>query len=340
MAIDSKPEAIDELDRRIVQLKIEREALKKETDPASRDRLERLEQGAGRARAALGRADRAMAGREGQARPVPRSSRSSSTSSRHELAVAQRRGDFERAGEIAYGEIPRARAQARGGRGRQARGHGRTRRSPSSDIAEVVSRWTGIPVDRMLRGRAREAPADGRRSCARAWSARTRRSAAVATRCAAPAPACRTRTGRSARSCSSARPASARPSCCKALAEFLFDDEQAMVRIDMSEYMEKHSVARLIGAPPGYVGYEEGGALTEAVRRRPYQVILFDEVEKAHPGRVQRPAAGARRRPADRRPGPHGRLPQHADRADLEPGLRVSGQPARGCSRPRPRASR
>jgi DNA polymerase III delta prime subunit len=110
----------------------------------------------------------------------------------------------------------------------------------------------------------------------------------------------------------------------KALAEFLFDDEHAMVRIDMSEYMEKHSVSRLIGAPPGYVGYDEGGALTEAVRRRPYQVVLFDEVEKAHPRRVQRAAAGARRRPPDRRPGPHGRLPQHDHHHDLEPRASIS----------------
>ena len=110
----------------------------------------------------------------------------------------------------------------------------------------------------------------------------------------------------------------------KALAEFLFDDPHAMVRIDMSEFMEKHSVARLIGAPPGYVGYEEGGVLTEAVRRRPYQVVLFDEVEKAHARRVQRPAPGARRRPADRRPGPHGRFHQHDHHPDLEPRQPVS----------------
>jgi DNA polymerase III delta prime subunit len=128
---------------------------------------------------------------------------------------------------------------------------------------------------------------------------------------------------------------------CKALAEFLFDTEEAIVRIDMSEFMEKHSVARLIGAPPGYVGYEEGGYLTEAVRRRPYSVILLDEVEKAHKRRVQRAAAGARRRPADRRPGPHRRLPQHRGHHDVEPRARhPSRNSRRAAGRTRSSTSR
>ncbi len=152
-----------------------------------------------------------------------------------------------------------------------------------SDIAQVVSRWTGIPVDKMLEGERDKLLEMEAKLHTRAWSARTRPWPRSPTPCAAPAPACRTRTARSARSCSSGPTGVGKTELCKALAEFLFDDEQAMVRIDMCEYMEKHTVARLIGAPPGYVGYEEGGALTEAVRRRPYQVMLFDEVEKAHP---------------------------------------------------------
>ena len=151
------------------------------------------------------------------------------------------------------------------------------------EIAQVVSRWTGIPVDRMLDGRAREAPARWRTGCDSRVIGQDEAVGRCPKRCGAPAPGCRTRTGRSARSCSSGPTGVGKTELTKALAEFLFDDEHAMVRIDMSEYMEKHSVARLIGAPPGYVGYEEGGSLTEAVRRRPYQVILFDEVEKAHP---------------------------------------------------------
>ena len=135
----------------------------------------------------------------------------------------------------------------------------------------------------MMQGERDKLLVDGRRSCTSASSARTRRCGSCPMRSAARAPASRTRTGRTARSCSSARPASGKTELCKALAEFLFDSEEHLIRIDMSEFMEKHSVARLIGAPPGYVGYEEGGYLTEAVRRKPYSVILLDEVEKAHP---------------------------------------------------------
>ena len=197
-------------------------------------------------------------------------------------------------------------------------------------IAQVVSRWTGIPVDKMLEGEREKLLQHGREIIQAAWSARTRPCTRCRPPCAAHAPACRIRTGRSARSCSWARPASARPSSAKALAEFLFDDEHAMIRIDMSEYMEKHSVARLIGAPPGYVGYEEGGALTEAVRRRPYQVILFDEIEKAHPDVFNVLLQVLGRRPPDRRPGPHGRLPQHAHHHDLQSRLGISRQPGRG----------
>ena len=151
-----------------------------------------------------------------------------------------------------------------------------------SDIAQVVSRWTGVPVDKMLEGE-REKLLHMEDELAKRVVGQARRCRRCRPPCAAPAPACRTRTGRSARFMFLGPTGVGKTELTKALASFLFDDETAMVRIDMSEYMEKHSVARLIGAPPGYVGYEEGGALTEAVRRRPYQVVLFDEIEKAHP---------------------------------------------------------
>ena len=151
------------------------------------------------------------------------------------------------------------------------------------DIAEVVAKWTGIPVTRLLEGEVAEARQDGGAPAPSGSSARTRPSSPSPTRSGARAPASRTRTGPSAPSCSSGPTGVGKTELARALAEFLFDDERAMVRIDMSEYMEKHTVARLIGAPPGYVGYDEGGQLTEAVRRRPYSVVLFDEIEKAHP---------------------------------------------------------
>ncbi len=190
-----------------------------------------------------------------------------------------------------------------------------------SHVAGVVSRWTGVPVDKMLEGE-REKLLGMETALAKRVVARARPSRRWRPRCGGPA-----------------RPAGSEPAdrlvhvprptgvgkteLTKALAQFLFDDETALVRLDMSEYMEKHSVSRLIGAPPGYVGYEEGGALTEAVRRRPYQVVLFDEIEKAPSGRVQRPASGSRRRPAHRRAGADGRLPQHAAHHDLESWGRV-----------------
>ena len=146
-----------------------------------------------------------------------------------------------------------------------------------------MSRATGIPVSKMMQGEREKLLHDGRRSCTSAWSARTRPCASSRTRSAARARASAIRTGRTARSCSSGPTGVGKTELCKALAEFLFDSEDHLIRIDMSEFMEKHSVARLIGAPPGYVGYEEGGYLTEVVRRKPYSVILLDEIEKAHP---------------------------------------------------------
>ena len=203
-----------------------------------------------------------------------------------------------------------------------------------------MSRWTGIPVDRMMEGEREKLLAMEATLRERGSSARRRRSRPWPTPCGGPGPACRTRTGRSARSCSSGPTGVGKTELCKAIASFLFDDDQAMVRIDMSEFMEKHAVARLIGAPPGYVGYEEGGALTEAVRRRPYQVILFDEVEKAHPdvfnvllqvlddGRL----TDGQGRTVDFR--------NTHDRADLEPRLASIWRPCPTGRRRRTRASR
>ena len=281
MVIDSKPEAIDELDRRIIQLKIEREALKKETDQASKDRLEKLEK-------ELAELEQSAAGltakwqAEKDKLGAVQALKEQLDQARHELAVAQRQGNLAKAGEIAYGVIPdlerRLQASEEAGAGTQDMVHEAV---TDGDVAQVVSRWTGVPVDRMLEGErskllAMEDKLHGR---------------VVGQDEAVTAVANAVRRARAGLQDPN-RPMGSflflgptgvgKTELCKALAQFLFDDEQAMVRIDMSEYMEKHAVARLIGAPPGYVGYEEGGALTEAVRRRPYQVILFDEVEKAH----------------------------------------------------------
>ncbi len=200
---------------------------------------------------------------------------------RNELASAQRRGDFEQAGRIAYGELPQVQKALEEAEAQQAQGMVREDVT-EQDIAAVVSRWTGIPVDRMMEGE--------REKLLRMED--TLRTRVVGQEDALQAVANAVRRARAGLQDPN-RPIGSflflgptgvgKTELCKAIAAFLFDDDQAMVRIDMSEFMEKHSVARLIGAPPGYVGYEEGGVLTEAVRRRPYQVILFDEVEKAHP---------------------------------------------------------
>jgi ATP-dependent Clp protease ATP-binding subunit ClpB len=277
MQVDSKPEELDELDRRVIQLKIEREALKREEDAASKDRLVRLE----RELAELEEKSDAMTA-EWQAEK----SRVAETQTLKEkldrakadAEVAQRQGDLGRASELRYGVIPELeRAIAAAG----ADGRLVNEAVTESEIAQVVSRWTGIPVDRML---------EGERAKLLAMEQNLRRRV-VGQEDALKAVANAVRRARAGLQ-DPHRPIGSflflgptgvgKTELCKALAGFLFDDERAMVRIDMSEYMEKHAVSRLIGAPPGYVGYEEGGALTEAVRRRPYQVILFDEVEKAH----------------------------------------------------------
>ena len=280
MEVDSKPEEIDEIDRRLIQFKIEREALKKENDPASRDRLQKLEQEISELEKQS--ADMTAVWRaEKEKLASAQKLKEQLDHLKIELEQAQRKGDLARAGEIAYGIIPdltRKLSAAEAQQGPAMINEAVT----EQDIAGVVSRWTGIPVDRMLEGeRAKllhmeesiRARVVGQEEAVVAVSNAVRRA-----RAGLQDP------NRPIGSFLFLGPTGVgKTELTKALAAFLFDDEQAMVRIDMSEYMEKHAVARLIGAPPGYVGYEEGGALTEAVRRRPYQVILFDEVEKAHP---------------------------------------------------------
>ena len=279
MTIDSKPEAIDELDRRIIQLKIEREALKKETDTASKDRLADLEKELSELEQESTELTAKWQAEKGKLADV-QSLKEQLEQSRHELEVAQRQGDLAKAGEIAYGRIPdleRSLAEAEENSVQEMVHEAVT----DSDIAAVVSRWTGVPVEKMLEGERDKLLKMEEKLHERVIG---QDEAVIAVSNAVR----RARAGlqdpnRPLGSFLFLGPTGVgKTELCKALATFLFDDEQAMLRIDMSEYMEKHSVARLIGAPPGYVGYEEGGALTEAVRRRPYQVILFDEVEKAH----------------------------------------------------------
>jgi ATP-dependent Clp protease ATP-binding subunit ClpB len=279
MEVDSKPEAVDELDRRIIQLKIEREALKKEEDRASRERLERLErelaeleQQSAELTAAWQAEKESLAGQQRLKAELD--------AARGELEICQRKGDLARAGELAYGVIPALERKLSAADGDGSK-HMLREAVTENDIAAVVSRWTGIPVDRML--------ASERDKLLEMESRLRRRVVGQDEALAAVANAVRRARagvqegGRPIGSFLFLGPTGVgKTELSKALAEFLFDDEAAMVRIDMSEYMEKHAVARLIGAPPGYVGYEEGGSLTEAVRRRPYQVVLFDEVEKAH----------------------------------------------------------
>ncbi|HLP67722.1 MAG TPA: ATP-dependent chaperone ClpB [Rhizobium sp.] len=283
MQVDSKPEELDELDRRIIQLKIEREALKKETDISSADRLKRLESEL----ASLEEQSHALTARwqaEKSKLGLAADLKRQLDEARNELATAQRKGEFQRAGELAYGVIPKlekdlTEAETQDGGARESM----VQEVVTADnIAHVVSRWTGIPVDKMLEGerdkllRMEDELARwvvGQGDAVQAVSRAVRRS-----RAGLQDP------NRPIGSFIFLGPTGVgKTELTKSLARFLFDDETALARIDMSEYMEKHSVARLIGAPPGYVGYEEGGALTESVRRRPYQVVLFDEIEKAHP---------------------------------------------------------
>jgi ATP-dependent Clp protease ATP-binding subunit ClpB len=278
MQVDSKPEELDAIDRDLMRLKIEREALKKEDDAASRERLGRIE----REVADLEERSREMTARwEAEKGKVVATQKAKEEldRARTELELAERRGDYAKAGEIKYGVIPgleKAIAAAGDGDGRLV-----NEAVTEEGIAAVVSRWTGIPVEKMLEGeRAKLLRMEdvlrqrvvGQEEALEAVSKAVRRA-----RAGLQDP------NRPIGSFLFLGPTGVgKTELVKSLANFLFDDERAMTRVDMSEYMEKHSVARLIGAPPGYVGYDEGGALTEAVRRRPYQVLLFDEVEKAH----------------------------------------------------------
>jgi ATP-dependent Clp protease ATP-binding subunit ClpB len=281
MQIDSKPEELDTLDREIVRMKIEEEALKKEKDAASKDRLKRLEKD----RLQLQEKADALTAQWKSEKDKLNSAADLQTQldkAKNDLADAIRRGDYQRAGELQYGSVPELERKLKATEAAGAAGPIASEAVTANHIAQVVSRWTGIPVDRMLEGerekllRMEEQIAKrvvGQADAVKAVSTAVRRA-----RAGLQDP------NRPIGSFMFLGPTGVgKTELTKALAEFLFDDENALIRIDMSEYMEKHSVARLIGAPPGYVGYEEGGALTEAVRRRPYQVVLFDEIEKAHP---------------------------------------------------------
>ncbi len=279
MEVDSKPEKLDELDRRVIQLKIEREALRKETDAASKERLGKLESDLADIEGEAG-ALNAKWEAEKRSRHGAQNLKEQLEAARIELEVAKREGNYERAGELAHGVIPDLESGIAGG-GEAAIPMVSEDVTPD-DIASVVSRWTGIPVDKMLEGE-RDKLLHMEEALRRRVIGQDEAIGAVSNAVR------RARAGlqdphRPIGSFMFLGPTGVgKTELTKVLAAFLFDDEAAMVRVDMSEYMEKHSVARLIGAPPGYVGYEEGGALTEAVRRRPYQIVLFDEIEKAHP---------------------------------------------------------
>jgi ATP-dependent Clp protease ATP-binding subunit ClpB len=282
MQIDSKPEELDTIDREIMRLKIEQEALKKEKDPGSKDRLVRLE-------AELAELEKQSADitsrwkSEKEKLSDAQKLKTDLDQLRAELANAQRKGDYQRAGELAYGSIPELEKKLKANEGVDAKRGAMVEETVTADhVAGVVSRWTGVPVDRMLEGEKdkllRMEKELAKRVIGQAEAVKAVSTAVRRARAGLQDP------HRPIGSFMFLGPTGVgKTELTKALAEYLFDDENALIRIDMSEYMEKHSVARLIGAPPGYVGYEEGGALTEAVRRRPYQVVLFDEIEKAHP---------------------------------------------------------
>ena len=283
MEIDSRPEAMDRLDRRLIQLKIEREAVKKDTDDASKKRLDALESEILQIEREYADLDEIWKA-EKAAVQGSQHIKEALDQARSEVEAARRAGDLTRMAELQYGRIPELEKQLADAQDHESSGETQLLRNKVTDeeIAEVVARWTGIPVSRMLEGERDKLlrmeselhhRVIGQEEAIRAVSDAIRRSRAGLSDPNRPygsflflGP---TGVGKTELS--------------KALAEFLFDTQDSMVRIDMSEFMEKHSVARLIGAPPGYVGYEEGGYLTEAVRRRPYSVILMDEVEKAHP---------------------------------------------------------
>ncbi|MGZ3308986.1 MAG: AAA family ATPase, partial [Xanthobacteraceae bacterium] len=281
MQVDSKPEELDSVDREIVRLKIEQEALKKESDPGSKERLKRLE----KELVALEKQSADLTARWKSEKDKLSDAQKLKTELDHlrvELANAQRKGEYQRAGELAYGRIPEIEKKLKNIEATEGRGAMVEEAVTADHVAQVVSRWTGVPVERMLEGEKekllRMEEQLGKRVIGQTEAVKAVSTAVRRARAGLQDP------HRPIGSFMFLGPTGVgKTELTKALAAYLFDDESALLRIDMSEYMEKHSVARLIGAPPGYVGYEEGGALTEAVRRRPYQVILFDEIEKAHP---------------------------------------------------------
>jgi ATP-dependent Clp protease ATP-binding subunit ClpB len=281
MQVDSKPEELDSMDREIIRLKIEQEALKKESDAGSKSRLQTLE----KELADLEEKSAALTSRwsaEKNKLSNAQKLKSELDGLRIELANAQRRGEYQRAGELAYGRIPELEKKLADIEAKENPGEMMEEAVTANHIAQVVSRWTGVPVDKMLEGEKdkllRMEDSLGQRVVGQAEAVRAVATAVRRSRAGLQDP------NRPMGSFMFLGPTGVgKTELTKALAEYLFNDETAMVRLDMSEYMEKHSVSRLIGAPPGYVGYDEGGALTEAVRRRPYQVVLFDEIEKAHP---------------------------------------------------------
>jgi ATP-dependent Clp protease ATP-binding subunit ClpB len=281
MQVDSKPEELDTFDREIVRLKIEQEALKKESDPGSKERLKRLE----KELQTLEKQSADLTARWKSEKEKLSDAQKLKTELDHlrvELANAQRNGEYQRAGELAYGRIPEIEKKLKAIEAAEGKGAMVEEAVTADHVAQVVSRWTGIPVDKMLEGEKekllRMEQQLGKRVIGQAEAVKAVSTAVRRARAGLQDP------HRPIGSFMFLGPTGVgKTELTKALAEYLFDDETALIRIDMSEYMEKHSVARLIGAPPGYVGYEEGGTLTEAVRRRPYQVVLFDEIEKAHP---------------------------------------------------------
>jgi ATP-dependent Clp protease ATP-binding subunit ClpB len=281
MQVDSKPEELDELDRRIVQLKIEQEALKKESDAGSRDRLGRLEKELAdleQRSAELTSRWKAEKDKLGHAAELKKRL----DEARNELVIAQRRGEYQRAGELTYAVIPGLEKELEDTEAVEDKAGMVEEAVTPNHVAQVVSRWTGVPVDKMLEGEKdkllRMEDMISQRVVGQGEAVKAVSTAVRRARAGLQDP------NRPIGSFMFLGPTGVgKTELTKALAAFLFDDETALIRVDMSEYMEKHSVARLIGAPPGYVGYDEGGALTEAVRRRPYQVVLFDEIEKAHP---------------------------------------------------------
>ncbi|MFT3999860.1 MAG: ATP-dependent chaperone ClpB [Rhizobium sp.] len=279
MQVDSKPEELDTIDRDVIRLKIEQEALKKENDKGSKTRLQALEKELAaleKRSADLTSKWQAEKGKLSDAQKI----KSELEQYRTELANAQRKGEFQRAGELSYSTIPELEKKLAAIEASETSSISET--VTADDVAQVVSRWTGVPVTKMLEGEKDKLlhmeEKLGERVVGQAQAVRAVSTAVRRARAGLQDP------NRPIGSFMFLGPTGVgKTELAKALAEFLFDDETAMVRIDMSEFMEKHSVSRLIGAPPGYVGYDEGGVLTEAVRRRPYQVVLFDEIEKAHP---------------------------------------------------------